>query len=114
MKIMNNKIILNNSPFMELSFLVKNSYTLYELQHCKKYNLIRKSIPYNEQYEQRDFVWEKNISKKYKEIRIPSLKDLVNVNVDVCYIPDKLTITNIISLELMNIINKNIDSSMKK
>lgn len=72
------------------------------------------NVPYNEQYEQRDFVWEKNISKKYKEIRIPSLKDLVNVNVDVCYIPDKLTITNIISLELMNIINKNIDSSMKK
>ena len=55
MKIMNNKIILNNSPFMELSFLVKKSYTLYELQHCKKYNLIRKSIPYNEQYEQHDF-----------------------------------------------------------
>ena len=68
------------------------------------------NVPYNEQYEQRDFVWEKNISKKYKEIRIPSLKDLVNVNVDVCYIPDKLTITNIISLELMN---KNIDSSIK-
>ena len=70
------------------------------------------NVPYNEQYEQRDFVWEKNISKKYKEIRIPSLKDLVNV--EIAYIPDKLTITNIISLELMNIINKNIDSSMKK
>ena len=68
------------------------------------------NVPYNEQYEQRDFVWEKTISKQYKDIRIPSLKDLVNVG----YIPDKLTITNIISLELMNIINKNIDSSMKK
>ena len=68
------------------------------------------NVPYNEQYEQRDFVWEKTISKQYKDIRIPSLKDLVNVD---GYIPNKLTITNIISLELMNIINKNIDSSMK-
>lgn len=65
------------------------------------------NVPYNEQYEQRDFVWEKTISKQYKDIRIPSLKDLVNVD---GYIPNKLTITNIISLEL---INKNIDSSMK-
>ena len=68
-------------------------------------------VPYNEQYEQRDFVWEKTISKQYKDISIPSLKDLVNVDAD-C-IPGKLTITNIISLELMNIINKNIDHSMK-
>lgn len=69
------------------------------------------NVPYNEQYEQRDFVWENTIYKQYKDIRIPSLKDLVNV--DIGYIPDKLTNTNIISLELMNIINKNIDSSMK-
>ena len=37
------------------------------------------NVPYNEQYEQRDFVWEKTISKQYKDIRIPSLKDLVNL-----------------------------------
>ena len=55
-----NKIILKNSPFMELSFIVRHSYTLYELQHCKKYNSIRKSIPYNEQYELHDFKKEVN------------------------------------------------------
>ena len=74
------------------------------------------NVPYNEQYEQRDFVWEKTISKQYKDISIPSLKDLVNVDAD-C-IPGKLTITNIISLELMNSLDKSmkayeIDSSMK-
>ena len=48
------RIIIKQSPFMELSF-IKKPYSLYELQHCKQYNLIRKSIPYNEQYEQHDF-----------------------------------------------------------
>ena len=59
------RIRIKQSPFMELSF-IKKPYSLYELQHCKKYNLIRKSIPYNEQYEQHDFKQPVN-NIKYKK-----------------------------------------------
>lgn len=56
------RIIIKNSPFMELSF-IKKPYTLHELQHSKEYNIIRKLIPYNEQYEIHDFKRKNNLNK---------------------------------------------------
>ena len=41
--------------FLELNNL-KRTYTLNQLFYGKTYNLKRKSIPYNEQYEQHDMV----------------------------------------------------------
>jgi len=63
------------------------------------------NVPYNEQYEPRDFVWEKTISKPYNNVPVPNLKDLVNIG-DPYITDNKLTITNTISLELVKVINK--------
>ena len=64
------------------------------------------NVPYNEQYEQRDFVWEKTISKPYNIVPVPSLKDLVSIEHYYIDTDNKLTITNTISLELVKVINK--------
>lgn len=72
------------------------------------------SIPYEEQYENRDFSSYSNKKIIYKKVSVPSLKDLDNnYSIDLTKLPKNLTISENVSQELMKIINNDY-SSLKK
>lgn len=64
-----------------------------------------KKIPYDEQYENRDFLRNSNMRVLYRKVPIPNLKDLEKKSTfDLTKLPNKLTIPKSVSENLIELI----------